>query len=243
MVRITVIVIALSLLSGCKSQEVQQSPPEKLNYSQNGSGPEITIRFQAGPEHNHPLMAIWIETMRGEFVQTIFVAESIGKGVFKHGDASSGKWLPGPIRRPAALPVWSHRRGIPAGDGLFVPDPENPVPDAYTGPTPQQDFILNARLDTSLSQFMVFIEINQPWDWNNYWTNNRFPDDEDYKTSSQPAVVYKTIINTGSENNRYRLRPVGHSHYSGDDGEINEDLSTLTTALHIAAEIWVEVHR
>ncbi len=241
MVRITGIIIALSLLAGCKSQEIQQAPPEKLSYSQSGNGPEITLRFQTGPEHNHPLIAVWIETMRGEFVQTVYVAESIGKGVFKHGDPSTGKWLPGAIRRPAALPVWSHRRGIRAADGLFVPDPDNPVPDAYTGPTPSQNFILNAKLDTSLTQFMVFLEINQPWDWNNYWTNNRYPDDEDYKTSAQPAVVYKAILNTDSDFSRFRMRPVGHGHYSGDDGDIYEDLSTLTTALHIAREIWVEL--
>ena len=241
MIRIVFISLICFGLNSCKTQDVPLAPPENLSYSQSGKGPELKIHFTAGPEHNHPLMAAWVETMRGDFVQTLYVAESIGKGVFRHGDPSSGRWLPGPIRRPASLPVWSHRRGIQAGDGLYVPDPDNPVPDAYTGPTPGEDFILNVKLDTSLTQFMVFFEINQPWDWNSYWTNNRFPDDDDYKTSSQPAVVYKAIINTESEFSRYRMRPVGHSHYSGDDGEIYEDLSTITTALDIVEQIWVEV--
>ena len=36
--------------------------------------------------------------------------------------------------------------------------------------------------------------------------------------------------------------PVGHSHYSDKTGELFTDLSTLTTALHIAYSIIVRVN-
>ena len=40
------------------------------------------------------------------------------------------------------LPYWSHKRGVIASDGLYMPEPENPVPDAYSGATPVKGFVL-----------------------------------------------------------------------------------------------------
>jgi len=234
---ISVFIMAI-ILSACKTKEVPPVQPDLYGYNKEAQGKALEIHFTKGEEHNHPLMAVWVEDMQGNFVQTLFVAESIGKGVFDHGDASSGKWMPGEIRRPAALPVWSHRRGIKAKDGLYLPTPENPVPDAYTGPTPPADFIIETRLeDPDLTQFLVFFEINQTWDWNEFWTNNKYPDNEEYKTSCQPALVYKAVVNTDSDQNEYRMRIVGHSHYAGENGELFEDVSTITTARQISSEI------
>ena len=232
----------MTILGGCKSKEIQVQPPDVYSYNTGANGPEITIHFAKGEDHNHPLMAVWVEDMQGNFEQTLFVAESIGKGIFRHGDASTGKWMPGELRRPAALPVWSHRRGIQAEDGLYLPTPEDPVPDAITGPTPPQSFIIKSKLEnTDLRQFLVYFEINQTWDWNEFWTNNRYPDNQEYKTSAQPALVYKAIINLDSDRKEYPMRLVGHSHYAGEDGMIYEDISTFTTALNIAEEIKVTV--
>jgi hypothetical protein len=234
---IPAIMIAM-IFGGCKTKEIQVLPPDTYTYNPGTPGPSIRVEFTKGEAHNHPLMAIWVEDMQGNYIQTLYVAESIGKGVFLHGDGSSGKWMPGEIRRPAALPVWSHRRGIMAKDGLYLPTLENPVPDDYTGPTPPQNFIIESKLErTDLRQFMVFFEINQSWDWNEFWTNNKYPDSKEYKTSCQPALVYKTIVNLDSGDNEYTMQLIGHSHYAGEDGRIYEDLSTFTTAKKIAKEI------
>ena len=48
----------------------------------------------------------------------------------------------GTKRAPQTLPYWAHKRGIKATDGLYMPDHQNPVPDAYTGATPVTGFIL-----------------------------------------------------------------------------------------------------
>jgi hypothetical protein len=37
------------------------------------------------------------------------------------------------------------------------------------------------------------------------------------------------------------MKPVGHGHYSGIDGSLTTDLSTLTTALEIAKSITVRI--
>jgi hypothetical protein len=216
--------------------------PDHMSSNPSGKGPELEIEMIRGEGHNHPLMAIWVEDMQGRFIQTLYVSESIGKGVFKHGDTSKGFWMPGEIRRPAALPYWSHRRGIRADDGLYLPTPEDPIADAYTGPTPEKSFILHTRLDDAgLQKFRILFEINQTWDWNEYWTNNKFPEDEEYKTSCQPALVYAVTIDLENPTKEYYMEPIGHSHYSGATGELYPDLETLSTALHIAKEIVVRV--
>lgn len=231
---------AIILSSSCKSSKVQETP-SAYSYNTDATGIPVTIEFTKGSAFNHPLMAVWVEDEQGNFVQTLFVAKSIGKGVFEHGDASTGKWQPGPIMRPAALPYWSHRRGIKNSMGLYLPDAENPVADAYTGATPPGNFIMNTKIEnTSLRKFSVYFEINQTWDWNEYWTNNKYPDDPEYKTSCQPALVYMASVNLDSDVKTYELQVVGHSHYSGKDGELYPDLSTMTTALNIVKNITVK---
>jgi hypothetical protein len=235
------LLILLALTSACKSSKVPEAEiPEKIVSNINGSGAELQIEFIRGEAHNHPLMAIWIEDENGEYVQTLFVAESIGKGIFQHGDATSGKWLPAEIRRPAALPVWSHSRGIEEPDGLFVPTPEHAIPDAYTGATPQISFELDTKLDKpGLDKFYVYFEVNQTWDWNEYWTNNKYPDDEVYKSSCQPSLIYRALVNLNDDMSTNSMELIGRGHHSGKDGEVYSDIETMTTALNITRSLKV----
>lgn len=240
---IILLVPGMLLLSCTRTLQPQPTGYELLRMNPGGKGQELTIEFTRGKAHNHPLMAVWLEGMDSSFIQTLYVAESIGKGVFDHASARAGKWAPGEIRRPAALPYWGHRRGIKADDGLYLPTPSNPVPDAYTGPTPTADFVLITRADNPLpTRFRVFFEINQPWDWNEYWTNNKFLDNEDYKTSSQPSLIYMTEVDLEHPRAEYDFRPMGHGHYSGATCKMDPDLTTLTTALYIASSIKLKIN-
>ena len=83
------------------------------------------------------------------------------------------------------------------------------------------------------------MEINQTWDWNEYWTNNKYPGNKQYKTSSQPSIVYYAEIDLDNPQKEYWLNPIGHGHFSGDDGKLYGNLSTLTTALEIVKRIKV----
>ena len=245
------IVLLLNALINCRvysqSPKADRLSEDRIyTFSTNtvGTGPELEIVFISGEEHNHPLMAIWVEDTLGNYLQTLYVAKSIATGIFKYGDNSSGKWSEGEIRRPAALPYWAHQRGIKTEDGLYMPTPGQPVPDAYTGATPKSDFILDTRLDEKgPGVFNVLLEINQSWDWNEYWTNTKYPDNEEYKTSSQPAVVYRATIDLNRGINEFPMELAGHSHYAGENGQLYPDTSTLTTALQIAGEIIVKVKK
>ncbi len=217
---------------------------QQMEFStlQNESGYELVIHFEAGKKHNHPLMAFWIEDTLGNYIQSLYVAESIAKGYFRHGDPSTGRWQPGPLQRPAALPYWGHKRGVKNKEGYYLPTSDDPMPDAVTGPTPKDDFILYSRTRHQQPEvFNLLMEINQSWDWNQHWHNNKFPDDDQYKTSSQPAIIYQARIDTRQTGAEFVMTPIGHSHWSGASGEVYSDLETLTTALRIAKEVKVQV--
>lgn len=242
MKRYILIIVSVILLVGCKTKNIQELPPENIISNEAGAGQVLELQFKKGSKHNHPLMAAWVEDMDGNYVQSLFVAKSIATGVFEHGKASEGHWEPGEIRRPAALPVWSHKRGIKAKDGLYTPDKETKVADAYSGATPMRDFVLLTKLDRKLSGSYRFrFEINQSWDWNEFWTNNKYPDNEEYKTSCQPALVYEAIIDFDSAETEFPMKAIGHSHYAGENGDIVDDLSTMTTALDIVEDLKIRL--
>jgi hypothetical protein len=221
-----------------------KSEAEIIKTNPDGLGFELEISFMPGRHHNHPLMAFWIEDTLGNYIQSLYVAQSIAKGYFAHGDASTGRWQSGPLRRPAALPYWGHKRGIKADDGFYIPTPSDPLPDAVTGATPKAAFVINTRTDNKMPQiFYLMMEINQSWDWNQHWHNNRFPDDANYKTSSQPALVYSARVDTGKTEQTFEMKPIGHSHHSGANGDLTSDLSTITTALGITESVNVKVKR
>ena len=203
-------------------------------YGEGNTGTTLSFRFEKGKRHNHPLMAIWLADEKGNYIQTLYVAESIGKGNFRRVDRSTGKWQSGEIQRPATLPYWGHQRGVKNEYGNYLPGPKQPVVDAYTGATPPGSFDYQLTTEKKLDgTYQIFMEINQSWDWNEFWYNDKFPGDKEYKTSSQPAVIYRATIDTRSGNRQVELKPIGRSHHSGQDGKLYTDLNTMTTALEI----------
>jgi len=246
MTRIIILLLVISAY-GCSAGTVKKS--EKaieqkavLNKNLNASGPEISVEFYKGVSFYYPLMVIWIEDEAGKYIQSLYVPASVATGVFKYGKQEKNKWVAGAKRAPQTLPYWAHKRGVVASDGLFMPEPGNEITDAYSGATPVNSFVLNTRADKALpAVYRLLMEINQNWDWNEYWTNDKYPDDENYKSSCQPAVVYEVVIDRNKQGSVWAMKPIGHSHYSGKTGELFADLSTLTTALTIADSIIVRV--
>ena len=225
-----------------KNQATPSVDREVITTNQDGKGTPVTLELFMGESFYYPLMAIWLEDVDSNYIQTLFVAKSVAEGVFKYGRQEKNRWVEAPKRAPQTLPYWAHKRGVKASDGLFMPEPGNEVPDAYSGPTPVTGFILNSKADTALPvTFRVMLEINQNWDWNEYWTNNKYPDDEFYKMSCQPALVYEALVDGRSASASYKMKVIGHSHYSGRTGELFRDLSTITTALNIADSIIVKI--
>lgn len=235
------IVILATILVSCVSPP-KEIPEEEVNFIKTYPYPDgtpIRISFEKGKEYYHPLIVLWLEDEQGNYIETIYASQSIATGIFRFGVNDKGKWAPGERRRSAALPYWGHKRGFKAPDGLFLPTPQEPLADAITGATPKTNFVIKSNIPKDLQKFRLMMEINQTWDWNNYWHNNLYPDDEEYKTSCQPALVYMAEVDLSSPEQIFELKPIGHSHYSGKNGDIYTDLSTLTTALEIANKVTV----
>ena len=238
----TKIIMALLLVFALTVTAKKPENFESYIYGINDQCTLISLKFEKGKEHNHPLFAVWLADENGKFIQTLYVSKSIGRGVFEHGSRKTGQWMPGEIQRPATLPFWAHQRGILNEFGTYMPTTKKPEIDAFTGATPLESFILNVKTQKPLNgKFKIMLELNQSWDWNETWHNNRFPNDKEYKTSSQPALVYSADIDTNAKT-EVEMKPIGHSHYAGKDGNLTTDLSTITTALKIAKKITVVIN-
>lgn len=240
------IIILVFGIYGCLNQSntTKNKTIEELTSNIKGKGVEFKIEFQAGGAFNYPSFAFWLETLDGKFIQSLYVSKFAATGIYGHGDAGNGEWKKekGEARRPGALPYWSHKRGIKANDGGYMPDPEHRVVDAFTGATPNGNFVLKTKSNTNLPEkFKILMEINQPWDWNEYWTTNKYGNNIDYKTSSQPSLIYAVTINQNSKMNEYFLNPIGHGHYAGEDGELYTNISTITTAKDITKLVKVTI--
>ena len=242
-----IIIVLMVFIAACSAKPSTSKIADRQKFTEvqtntSGTGPAIEVKFYGGSSLYYPLMAVWLEDEQGGYIQTMFVPRTIATGIFKYGSDASGKWVEAPKRAPQTLPYWSHKRGIKASDGLYMPEPENPVADAYSGATPTTSFTLTTRADGPLpAKFRVMFEINQNWDWNEYWTNDKFPGDSNYLNSAQPAVVYESMVDQKELQERYIMKPVGHSHPTGQTGELFTDLSTLSTALQIADSIVVKI--
>jgi hypothetical protein len=214
----------------------------EITLNSDGKGQSIKITVEKGEKYLHPILAIWLTTIDGKYVQTLYVSKSIAKGIYEYGKADEGKWFPGERRRPAAIPYWAFSRGIKEEDGLYIPTPKNPIADAYTGATPLNNFIINTKTDRYIKgKHKLLFEINQPFDFNDYWYNNLYPEDSPYRTSGQPSVIYSVEIDFDNLEKEYYLNPIGHGHPTGENGKLFTNLSTLTTSMKIIKSIKVEV--
>ena len=237
MVSIPISLVMLLSLSQCKtSKEISRltNVIDTLWVNQGDQGPTLEFEFARGKSHNHPTFAIWAEDLDGNYLKTLFVTRSIATGIFNYGPKDSTSWdnKPGWQVRPATLPYWLHKRSEALGTPL-LPTPQQPLTDAYSGATPKTDFSYRfTEKALPATKFRILMEINQPWDWNEHWTNTLY-DDPQYRTSCQPSLVYSVMVDPMLRGEKLYMNPIGHGHYAGHDGKLYTDLRTFTTALHI----------
>lgn len=244
LINVLIALFVMTALEVDAQKNKKASPVDTLNYASGLDQQTLQISFQKGENFNHPTFSIWIEDLNGNYIESLYVTQYIATGTYGNADAGDGKWSdkPGESIRPAALPYWAYKRNVTSRDSIYVPTPENPVTDAITGATPTQNFVMFLSVDKPLPEkFKVMFEINQTWDWNDYWTNNKYPGDKNYQSSSQPSVVYEAELNLSKSGVPVKMKAIGHGHYSGKDGSLTQDLSTLTTALFIAGKIQVSI--
>ena len=198
----------------------------------------IAVEVLRGADATDPQVAIWIEDESGALLNTLYVSSALANNDFFAIDGSTP-------RRPEALPIWSHRRGVKAADGLYVPDDDTQLADGVTAATPNTNFMLSSGFDASgASRVRVMLEVNASFDWNETYHENAYPDDPVYSGSGyvgQPALLYATSLVDPREANILKMSLVGRGHHSGQDGEIYTDLSDITTARDLVERVLVFV--
>jgi hypothetical protein len=201
-----------------------------------------------------PQMAFWLEDTAGNFVATIFVTHRSATDDWR---ASLGQDK-SKLQRPSALPVWrrKHREG-----GVHPPSTCTDCHarrraedkstdgigslDAITGATPPSGFTRDWPIPEGLKPgvYVLKAEINQSRDFTDVYRANLPESDPNYSGgkagSGQPSLVWQGTIDLGGGAALSTLKPLGHGHPAGANGEVSTDLSTLTTALDIVESIKV----
>ena len=199
-------------------------------------GKQIQLEVRMGKPSHTPTLAAWVEDQHGNYLQDLYVSQKLAKEDFINFEHK---------RRPEALPVWSHKRGIQAKDGLYVPDKNQAIPDGLSGATPTSNWVLNSQLNSSgLDSVRVFLEINQSFDWNEFYHPAAFQDDPVYSGPGkvgQPALVYGTEVLALQNSSITQMHLLGRAHHSGKDGLIRQELEHITTALDMVERILVVV--
>lgn len=205
---------------------------------------KVSVELKKGEAFKYPLFAIWAEDTLGNYIETLYISRAISSSTFKYGKQVDNNWEPSVLRRPEALPYWSHKRGIQASDGLYIPLNGSPDLDAVSGATPTDNFIVKSKSSfNNRNNYRILVEINQSFDWNEYYTKDKFPNDKIYSGSGQvgqPSLVYATEINKSELTStpvHKVMNLIGHGHYSGKDGVLYKDLFNITTAKNIAERI------
>jgi hypothetical protein len=201
----------------------------------------IELSLTAGPEWSHakwfgpvrvvltPQIAVWLERDDGRYAATLYVTEKSAKS----------SW--GAVRRPEALPVWSHARGERYPDGLFMPTKTHPLPDALSGATPKPKkpgdrVSLSFPVPDSLppGAYRLMVEINNSFDFNAAHPETRG------NVNGQPSLVYAMPLEIGPAPARPDFvvgEPAGTGSPDGADGSIRPGTAGVDGALRILDEI------
>ena len=234
-------------------------------------GTGLIIDLRKGPYFMWPQYAIWLETLDGQLIQPLYITQKLARNDFstKVSRRNAGQvftenpFLKGDGEdiftyevdpatshqrlRPESLPVFLHKLAITTPAGRVVPTGKNTAIDGYSGATLTDNFLLASRSQQPLPErFKVRLEINQSFDFNDYYSSNRFPDDPVYSGSgysAQPSVVYEALVDLSSGQPYVAMQLVGRGHHSGADGRLYQDMENLTTARELIDRVIVEVKK
>lgn len=185
-------------------------------------------------KNNPPQIAIWVEDMNGNYLETIYASHKAG--------TNSWQGNGGDLRREA-LPYWNYSRltNLSNTDGSTGATTPKPVLDAVTGATPKSGFDIKVR-PTQLTRFIIKAEFNHSKDWNEYYPKSAKAGDSNYtKESGQPAVIYQAEIDLTSGAKTFTAQLIGHSSIDGSNGDLYTNIAKLTTAQNIVKEITITI--
>lgn len=236
-----------------KSITVEEGTFQTLTTNIGGEGLPIEIELRKGLHYESdpqplflgltyttvPQVAFWLEDVDGQYISTIYVTQKISNASFISTDDIFNT-----VSRPESLPYWAHQRGVSYEGGSLMPSTTNTDLDGMTGATPLGNYDVHSKVNSDLRQFKVMMEINRSYDFNSFYSKDKYPDDPIYSgsgSSGQPSVIYEARINLDDKPQAYFMQSVGHGHHSGADGMLYEDMTGIDTALELVKRVVVQV--
>ena len=220
-----VILILLIIIQGLISKEL------KLHIYPGG---EWNHSFKMGlmTIHTTPQFAVWLEDSSGNYLATLNVTLRSAKSKYRGAKES----------RPSALPIWAHKRAVLSEYNNFMPSKNLQLPDAITSASPLSDTTLLIYIPDSLIENVeiLYFEINQSMDFNEYYSEGALPNTPNFSNSvnGQPSLLYKCVIYNNMSHQSMSLQGCGDP--TGGTGNLNTELSNITTALSIIDSLVVE---
>ena len=237
-------IIGMCALLGCLSF-FQAAEAAEITTLAEVAGKPVSVQVTIGEQWAHsfrmflkkitttPQIAIWAEDMDGKYLETLYVTQK-----FATQDWGIMSGAADATHRVESLPYWMFKRGAA---GVPSPTKKAPLPDAVTSASPKEDFTLKTNVPGETAEVFVLMELNLSFDENDAYPEKAKEQDANYNgVSGQPAVVYRAKVNLAAPG-RYDMTLIGHSSASGKDGQLDEDVSSLTTALQIVKQAVVVV--
>jgi hypothetical protein len=161
-----------------------------------------------------PQLAVWIENDQGNYVLTITATNKSVKN----------NWISAPKEgRPEALPVWNHKRQNSTEEIDIV---SSATPKGTVDIQIDNGSLINGQ------EYNVYLEVNHSFDYNEHWTANNSG------VNGQPSLIYHAKFVVG-KSGKIQLNPIGHGSVDGSNGNIVYELNSVTTALTIIKEAYI----
>lgn len=189
------------------------------------AGPRIELEMIPGPFYEYemhtlfskytvrPQIAVWLETLDGRYIGTIYATEASVTGKFKMAPKKG---------RPEALPVWSGRKTKNI--------------DAVSAPTAAGKKLIYGSAAVSGLQpgrYAIMLETNRSYDWNKTYTK------KNSGLNGQPSIVYRAELDIGSGSRTTAFEPIGTGSVDGSDARIQLGLQGIDTALQLFSSLQV----
>ncbi len=168
---------------------------------------DIEVRMSAQITHK-PAIAIWAESTTGALIETLYLSPELAY-------SDSPTWHGQTVNRSKILPIWRSRFTLISGL-----EPNGTI-DGSTGATANHTFSLKKYFSQAEQEYLIFFEINQPFDTNKDWQD---------KLLGQPSVVYSTYMEHSDLKKYAILELTGHGGSNNLGGGIEYELDTITTA-------------
>jgi len=233
-----------------KTAVVEETHIQTILINREATGQKLTIEAKVGEQYrghssmfyfgkkisSPPQFVFWLENIDGKYLETIFITAKTGFPILHPKDTLRSNT----VYRQEALPYWLHKRNKEKGQNESISNI-----DGISGATPHAHFNIKANTPSQRNKFRILAEINRSFDFNDFYTEDRYPNDPIYIGDGypgQPSIIYAVNIDLSKDDTTYIMKPIGHGHYSGTDGNLYTDMTGIDSALKIFQRILVELH-